>query len=249
MEVANVESVVSDTEYPDLADRLWRERELLEQVLFELAVEQLVVSSGQARWLPIANRRLDLALEQLRATEISRSMESDRLCERLGPRPRHQPGRHRRHRHRTVGLDLHRAPRRAARAGRRGPQHGRAESPAARRGVPLGARDPRLDHRLDRHVRLAGRARERLHPALATGRAGDDQFRRPDECGGGPRRAELRHADRRPEHRQRRHRRLHPRERRPVRHRRRRRCADAVRDTVEDRAARSPSPAPAGSTT
>jgi len=84
MEVANVESVVSDTEYPDLADRLWRERELLEQVLFELAVEQLVVSSGQARWLPIANRRLDHALEQLRATEISRSMESDRLCERLG---------------------------------------------------------------------------------------------------------------------------------------------------------------------
>ena len=78
----SVDGLVRD--YTDLADLLWGEREVLEQLLFELTVEQLVVGSGQARWLPLANRRLNQALEQLRAIEISRSIESDGICDDLG---------------------------------------------------------------------------------------------------------------------------------------------------------------------
>ncbi len=82
VDVNSVDGLVRD--YTDLADLLWNEREVLDQLLFELTVEQLVVSSGQTRWLPRANRRLHQALEQLRAIEVSRSIESDGICDDIG---------------------------------------------------------------------------------------------------------------------------------------------------------------------
>ena len=35
----------------DLSSVLWRERELLETLLFKLEIEQLVLASGRTRWL------------------------------------------------------------------------------------------------------------------------------------------------------------------------------------------------------
>ena len=40
----------------DLSLILWRERELLETMLYKLEVEQLVLSSGRTRWLAHATR-------------------------------------------------------------------------------------------------------------------------------------------------------------------------------------------------
>ncbi len=74
-------------EFADLTNLLWREREVLNLVLFKLIEEQLVVAAGQTRWLPDANRELESALDELRTTEVLRAVESDALTDRLGLGP------------------------------------------------------------------------------------------------------------------------------------------------------------------
>ena len=44
---------------------LWNEREALEQVLYSLQVEQLVLTAGATRWLNHADADLRVALERL----------------------------------------------------------------------------------------------------------------------------------------------------------------------------------------
>lgn len=63
---------------------LWRERDALQLLLFKLVEEQLIVSSGRARWLPQANEEIEFALEQLRGTEVLRAAETDAIAEELG---------------------------------------------------------------------------------------------------------------------------------------------------------------------
>ena len=54
---------------------LWRERHLLELLLFKLDEEQLVLAAGRTRWLPRATREVEMVLEELRQTELERAVE------------------------------------------------------------------------------------------------------------------------------------------------------------------------------
>ncbi len=65
-----------------LAELLWTERELLEQLLFKLVTEHLVISSGRTRWLPLVDDEVKGAIERLREHEMARSIESDSLAAR-----------------------------------------------------------------------------------------------------------------------------------------------------------------------
>ena len=56
---------------------LWRERELLDTLLFKLEIEQLVLASGRTRWLTRAAREVEPVLETLRETEILRAVAAD----------------------------------------------------------------------------------------------------------------------------------------------------------------------------
>lgn len=60
-----------------LSDVLWRERELLEQLLFKLEVEQLFLVSGRTKRLPLATREVEELLETIRAAELGRAVEVD----------------------------------------------------------------------------------------------------------------------------------------------------------------------------
>ena len=51
---------------------LWRERHLLELLLFKLDEEQLVLAAGRTRWLPRATREVEMVLEEIRQTELER---------------------------------------------------------------------------------------------------------------------------------------------------------------------------------
>lgn len=53
---------------------LWRERHLLELLLFKLEEEQLLLAAGRTRWLPRATHEVDTVLEELAATELERAM-------------------------------------------------------------------------------------------------------------------------------------------------------------------------------
>jgi hypothetical protein len=68
----------------DLSSVLWRERELLETLLFKLEVEQLVLATGRTRWLAAAAREIEEVLDAIRETELLRSLEADAVAEELG---------------------------------------------------------------------------------------------------------------------------------------------------------------------
>lgn len=67
-----------------LSQILWRERELLENLLYRLEVEQLVMSSGRTRWLLHSAREVEAALGTIRETELLRSVASDEAAAALG---------------------------------------------------------------------------------------------------------------------------------------------------------------------
>lgn len=65
---------------------LWRERQLLELLLFKLEEEQLLLAAGRVRWLARAADEVESVLAEVKAAELARSMEVDAAAERLGLR-------------------------------------------------------------------------------------------------------------------------------------------------------------------
>ncbi|NUR09858.1 MAG: flagellar protein FlgN [Nocardioidaceae bacterium] len=71
----------------DLSSVLWRERDLLELLLFKLEVEQLVLAGGRSHWLPAAAREIEAVLAEIREVELLRSVRVDELAEEIGLDP------------------------------------------------------------------------------------------------------------------------------------------------------------------
>jgi hypothetical protein len=65
--------------FGDLAALLWREREILEDLLFRLVEQQLILSAGGARWLPKADHEVRAVAETLQEHEIVRAAEVNEL--------------------------------------------------------------------------------------------------------------------------------------------------------------------------
>jgi hypothetical protein len=63
---------------------LWRERELLEMLLFKLEEEQLVLATGRTRWLARTAREVEVVLAEIRRTELLRAVEVDALAAEVG---------------------------------------------------------------------------------------------------------------------------------------------------------------------
>ncbi|HKG50532.1 MAG TPA: flagellar protein FlgN [Actinomycetales bacterium] len=72
---------------PDVSTVLWRERELLELLLFKLEEEQLVLTSGRTRWLAHATREVEMVIAQIRQAEVERAVLVDALAAELGLPP------------------------------------------------------------------------------------------------------------------------------------------------------------------
>ncbi|MEJ5914254.1 flagellar export chaperone FlgN [Pseudokineococcus sp. 1T1Z-3] len=68
----------------ELSNVLWREREVLELLLFKLEEEQLVLTSGRTRWLAHATREVEVVLEQVRAAELERALHVDAVAAEHG---------------------------------------------------------------------------------------------------------------------------------------------------------------------
>lgn len=71
----------------DLTSTLWRERALLELLLFRLEVEKLVLSSGRPQWLSMAAREVESVLEEMRHVELLRAVSVDALADELHLQP------------------------------------------------------------------------------------------------------------------------------------------------------------------
>jgi hypothetical protein len=71
----------------DLSSILWREREMLELLLFKLEEEQLVLAAGRTRWLAHSTREVEMVLDQIRHTEVLRAAEVEAVAAELGIGP------------------------------------------------------------------------------------------------------------------------------------------------------------------
>ncbi|MCV2392799.1 flagellar protein FlgN [Actinotalea sp. M2MS4P-6] len=68
----------------ELSGVLWRERQLLELLLFKLEEEQLILTSGRTQWLGHATREVESVLDQIRTAELGRAMEADEAAREVG---------------------------------------------------------------------------------------------------------------------------------------------------------------------
>ena len=69
---------------PELSAVLWRERDLLEVLLFKLQEEQLLLAADHVRWLPRATREVEVVLEEMSRTELARSVDGEGVALSLG---------------------------------------------------------------------------------------------------------------------------------------------------------------------
>ena len=71
------------TGFTTLSSTLWRLREVLDQLLFKVFQTQLIVRSGQSKWLARTTRELDAALQEARHVEVLRAVETVALADQL----------------------------------------------------------------------------------------------------------------------------------------------------------------------
>jgi len=64
----------------DLSNLLWRERELLELLVFKLEEEQLLLTAGKSRWLPQATREVEAVLTRIRVAGMERTVEASAVA-------------------------------------------------------------------------------------------------------------------------------------------------------------------------
>ena len=68
----------------EVSSILWRERELLELLLFKLEEEQLLLAAGRTRWLGHATREVEMVLDEIRRAELGRALEVEEVAVELG---------------------------------------------------------------------------------------------------------------------------------------------------------------------
>jgi len=59
----------------DVSNILWRERQLLELLVFKLEEEQLVLAAGRSRWLAHATREVETVLAEIKRVELERAVQ------------------------------------------------------------------------------------------------------------------------------------------------------------------------------
>jgi hypothetical protein len=68
----------------ELSIQLWRERELLEMLLFKLDEQQLLLAAGRSQWIQFAAREIDQVLDRLRGAGLARTVEVAAVAEEWG---------------------------------------------------------------------------------------------------------------------------------------------------------------------
>ena len=72
---------------PDLAAVLWRQRELLEKLVYRLECEQLLLAAGRSRFLAQATAEVEALIEELHVVELQRAAAADDVARELGLEP------------------------------------------------------------------------------------------------------------------------------------------------------------------
>ena len=73
--------------FQDISNTLWRQRNLLEMLMFKLDEEQLILAAGRTRWIAPATREVEQVLDEIKTTEVLRATLVDALAPSLGLDP------------------------------------------------------------------------------------------------------------------------------------------------------------------
>lgn len=65
----------------ELSALLWRERELLDLLIFKLTEEHLLLTTGRTQWLQHATSEVEQVVRRLRASGLARAIDVDALAE------------------------------------------------------------------------------------------------------------------------------------------------------------------------
>lgn len=68
----------------ELSHTLWRQRRLLEVLLYRLELQQLVLTTGRTRWVEAATRDVETVTTELRAVELERAVRAATVAAELG---------------------------------------------------------------------------------------------------------------------------------------------------------------------
>jgi transposase len=68
----------------EVSNILWRERQLLELLVFKLEEEQLVLASGRTRWLAHATREVETIMGEIKRVELERAIAVSGAIAELG---------------------------------------------------------------------------------------------------------------------------------------------------------------------
>jgi len=71
----------------EVSSILWRERELLDLLLFKLEEESLLLAAGRSRWLGHATREVEMVLAEMKRAELGRAVEVEAVAVSLGLDP------------------------------------------------------------------------------------------------------------------------------------------------------------------
>lgn len=74
-------------DFANLSRVLWRERELLDLLLFKLHEQHLLLVAGDVEWLPRASAEVEAVLERIGTAELERAMAFDSIAVDLGMAP------------------------------------------------------------------------------------------------------------------------------------------------------------------
>jgi flagellar biosynthesis/type III secretory pathway chaperone len=72
---------------PDLAAVLWRQRDLLERLVYRLECEQVLLAAGRTRFLALATGEVEELMTALRVVEMQRAGAADRAAREAGLAP------------------------------------------------------------------------------------------------------------------------------------------------------------------
>ena len=67
----------------DLSALLWREREVLELLLYKLQTQQMMLTTGRTEWLAVAAREVDAVVEVLGQAELRRAIAVEEVGNEL----------------------------------------------------------------------------------------------------------------------------------------------------------------------
>ncbi|MFA7323870.1 MAG: flagellar protein FlgN [Candidatus Nanopelagicales bacterium] len=73
-----------EVDFAALSSLLWRERELLEALLFKLDEQHLLFVAGRSEWMARANDEVEVVLRHIGASELRRAMAFDDAAQALG---------------------------------------------------------------------------------------------------------------------------------------------------------------------